>query len=128
MIVSFDFDGTLSLPGVQEYAKELMLKGVDVWVITSRFDELHKHLYQQHPTNDDLYSVCDYMGIPLRKIIFTNMELKAEYLANTNVLWHLDDDIVELGAIRDSRLKTKAVSVNCKFWKSECNQIISDNL
>ena len=45
-LVTFDFDGTLSRNDVQEYALELMSKGVDVWVVTSRYDELHKHRYQ----------------------------------------------------------------------------------
>ena len=54
-IVTFDFDGTLSRADVQEYALELISKGVDVWVVTSRYDELQKHRYQINPTNDDLW-------------------------------------------------------------------------
>jgi len=40
-IVTFDFDATLSRPDVQEYAKELIEKGIDVWVVTARYDDLH---------------------------------------------------------------------------------------
>lgn len=36
MKVSFDFDGTLEPPIVQQYAKELIEKGIEVWVVTSR--------------------------------------------------------------------------------------------
>ena len=34
--VSFDYDGTLALPSVEEFAKELVEQGYDVWVVTSR--------------------------------------------------------------------------------------------
>ena len=35
LIVSFDFDSTLSRKDVQEYAKELLERGIDVWVVTT---------------------------------------------------------------------------------------------
>jgi len=52
-IVTFDFDSTLSQKIVQDFAKSLMLKGVDVYVLTSRYDELHRHRYPLNPTNED---------------------------------------------------------------------------
>ena len=39
MKVSFDFDGTLSRKDVQEYAKSLVNSGLEVWIVTSRFDD-----------------------------------------------------------------------------------------
>ena len=65
IIVTFDFDGTLSRKDVQEYAIELMKKGIDVWVLTTRYDELHKHRYEPNPTNDDLWEVIRYYPITL---------------------------------------------------------------
>jgi hypothetical protein len=42
--VSFDFDYTLGhLREVQEYATELISKGFDVHIVTSRFDSLDKY-------------------------------------------------------------------------------------
>jgi restriction endonuclease Mrr len=35
--ISFDFDSTLDREDVQEFAKELVEKGHDVWITTSRF-------------------------------------------------------------------------------------------
>ena len=57
--VSFDFDGTLEFQDVQNYARTLMQSGVDVWVVTTRWDENHKHKYGLNPTLDDLWEVID---------------------------------------------------------------------
>lgn len=62
-IVTFDFDSTLSRQDVQDYATSLIKKGFDVWVLTSRYDELHKHRYRHNPTNEDLYYIMDYENI-----------------------------------------------------------------
>ena len=39
MKVSFDFDSTLSRKDVQSFAKELVDRGLEVWIVTSRFDD-----------------------------------------------------------------------------------------
>lgn len=124
-IITIDFDSTLSRPDVQEYAKELMQRGFDVWVLTSRFDELHKHRYPHNPTNDDLWAVIDELNIPRWKVRFTCMESKSLYLLNTNVLWHLDDDSIELADIRYRKCKTLPISVKSGDWKSKCERIIN---
>lgn len=126
MKVTFDFDSTLSRPEVQDYAKELINYKMDVWVLTSRFDELNKHKYPHNPTNEDLYAVTDKLLIPREKIRFTNMRPKAEYLEGTRVLWHLDDDDVEL---YDIRRLTKTIGVNSleKDWHFKCDDILFNN-
>lgn len=123
-IVSFDFDSTLSRKDVQEYAKELLSKGIDVWVVTSRFDELHKHRYPHNPTNDDLWAVVDEIGIPRWKVRFTCMESKSLYLIYTSVVWHLDDDNVELDDIRYNRCKTIGINVSSGGWKNKCDRVL----
>ena len=122
-IVTFDFDSTLSHKIVQQFATELMQKGIDVYVLTSRYDELHKHRYPINPTNEDLYKVTDRLGIERTKIRFQCMRPKAEYLFNTDVIWHLDDDDVEVYDI-NNLTKTIGIDVTKKGWKKECNQIL----
>jgi hypothetical protein len=122
-IVTFDFDSTLSRQDVQDYAYSLIKKGFDVWVLTSRYDELHKHKYRHNPTNDDLYKVTDKVGIPRWKIRFTCMRDKAEYLFGTDVIWHLDDDFVELNKI-NKETKTIGISVIGSEYKSKCNRLL----
>ncbi|WP_407522635.1 HAD family hydrolase [Lacibacter sp. MH-610] len=124
MIVSFDFDNTLSRKDVQDYAKELISRGIKVWVITSRFDELHKHRYPHNPTIDDLWEVVDQVGIPRWRVRFTCMESKSLYLMHTKVIWHLDDDIIELSAIKYDKCKTVGINVKSGGWKQKCERIL----
>jgi len=123
-IVAFDFDGTLSLKTVQNFAKSLIKKGVEIVVLTSRYDELHKHKYRQNTTNEDLYKVTDSLGIDREKIRFQGMRSKAEYLFGTTVIWHLDDDDVEVKDIND-QTDTKGINVTLDGWKNECKSILN---
>lgn len=126
MIVTIDFDGTLSRNDVKEYAKELIDRGIDVWVLTSRYDNLHKHLWEHNPTNDDLYAVLDIVGIPYHKTIFLNMYNKADYLDNTFVVWHLDDDKETIDEINHHSKYTgvKGIHVNAPNWRQQCERTL----
>mgnify|MGYP001038250813 CR=1 FL=1 len=127
-LVTFDFDGTLSRTDVQEYALELISKGVDVWVVTSRYDELHKHRYQINPTNDDLWEVIDKLNIPRWKVRFTCMEWKANYLFHTNAIFHLDDNNDEFFEMRKLKCKTKGIQVSSGGFQNKCNRILLSSL
>jgi hypothetical protein len=126
-IVTFDFDSCLSRPDVQEYAAQLIAEGVNVWIVTSRFDDLHVHLQWQglEYGNNDLFRVADKLGITRDKIRFTNMVSKSMFLINTKVIWHLDDDNIELNEIRDNKqLKTIGIQVNSGMWKQKCQRLL----
>ena len=122
-IVTFDFDSTLSRPDVQEYARQLIKRGIEVYVLTSRFDELHKHKYPSNPTLDDLYKVTDKLGITRDRIRFQCMRNKSEYLEGTNVIWHLDDDWVELNYI-NKETDVKGISCIGGGWKQKCEKLL----
>ena len=130
-IVTFDFDKTLSRPDVQEYASALIARGIDVWVLTRRYDNLHIHKYEAHNlskdewNNDDVWEVVDRLGIPRWKVHFTNMEWKSDYLLGTNVLWHLDDDYMELSNIKYSGCKTIGIQVVSGGWKRKCERLLN---
>jgi biotin operon repressor len=128
--ITVDYDQTLSRKEIQDYIKELIDSGVDAWVVTARFDDLHKHLYDTHLEydNEDLWRVIDYVGIPHYKVRFTCLESKADYLENTNVIWHLDDNQDELNAInkRVKRLKTIGVDSLSSNWKESCNRLLKE--
>jgi hypothetical protein len=138
IICTFDFDKTLNRPDVQEYARELIAKGIDVWVVTSRYDDLHTHNYQYLAdyddnfsadyNNDDLWIIVDDLQIPRHKVRFTNMEFKSAYLQKTNALWHLDDSFQELAYIKMDKIKTVGIQVNSGSWKQKCNRILNKKL
>jgi len=115
-IITIDFDGTLSKPEIQGYVKDLIQQDIQIFILTSRFDELHKHLFRLNPTLDDLYTVTDSLGIPHKNIFFTNMDSKHNFLEKTKVIAHLDDDDTELWSINEYT-NTAGVSVNSNYQK-----------
>jgi len=129
--VSFDFDGTLELKPIQEYARELMTRDwVEVWITTTRWgdDEKYKKFYLTTTnvdlTNNDLWEVAADLGIPRERIHFTNMENKWPYIKTKNFVWHIDDDWVENRQILN-RTKTKAISsFGNPNWKGKCERIL----
>mgnify|MGYP001064790013 CR=1 FL=1 len=121
MKVSFGFDGTLSRPDVQAYAKELIEDGVfEVVVTTSRFDDENAYKHNANPTNEDLYAVTDKLGIKRENIHFTNMDDKVNYLQD-DIAWHLDDDEHQLYKIYDSDLLVDGIDVNDVDWRWNCS-------
>lgn len=122
MKVSFDFDGTLSELSVQEYAKELIEAGHEVWVVTTRWDENHKHRYELNPTLDDLWDVVDNLGIPRHRVRFTCMEWKYTYLKGTSFLWHLDDNSDEITYAELNTCNVPIIHVYNDTWMEQCNK------
>lgn len=130
MKVSFDFDSTLDRPHIQEYAKELIERGIEVWIVTSRYDCEH-HLTAYHTTpeyaqmaNRDLFEVADKLGIPRDRIEFTNFIDKWVFLKDKDFVWHLDDDWVENRGILNN---TKTLAVNSwgnSAWKGKCERFL----
>ena len=125
-IVSFDFDGTLSRPDVQEYAKFLIDQGVEVRVTTTRYDEMHAHKYgDDYPhTQDDLWEVVDRLGIPRQHVRYTNMEWKHWYLNGTAFIFHLDDNTHEFAHARYNSCKVPMIQVNSGTWQRKCNGLL----
>jgi len=129
--VSFDFDSTLSLKSVQDYAESLISKGYDLWVVTSRLPDGSDPKWKRHGMwvpidNSDLFEVTDRLGINRKQIIFTAYKLKSEVMNEMGLefLFHLDDDWVELNHINR---ETKTQGVSCfgtSGWKQKCNKIL----
>lgn len=122
MKVSFDFDGTLTKSTVQEYAKELIGKGIDVYIVTSRYKHFNK-IDGLSVDNSDLWRLVAAIGIESKNVIFTEMEWKAEFFEkHKDFLFHLDDYTPELTRIQKVKGPT-AISVEGN-WKQKCNTII----
>lgn len=124
--VSFDFDETLSRKDVQEYAAELLEQGIEVWVVTTRWDENHKHKYDFNPTLDDLWEVVDRLGIPRHHVRFTCMEWKHTYLNGTNFIWHLDDNPGEFSAAKTNGCNVPMIQVDANGWMLKCNRLLNN--
>lgn len=116
--VSFDFDDTLDKPKIQEFAKELVDKDFEVWIVTTRLDNTQA---PSHRWNDDLFEVAKRVGIRLENVHWTNGADKWEFLKDKNFEFHIDDDWYELRMIQRNIKGTKAISSfgNPK-WKHKC--------
>lgn len=119
--VSFDFDNTLSRSAVQKYAKELINRGFDVWICTSR---LEPSKAPEPNWNDDLFEIADKVGIKRDNIIFCNYGVKAEFLKDKGFLFHIDDDNIELSFIRTDT-NIKPVFLSYKNWETVCENAIN---
>ena len=96
MKVSFDFDSTLSRKCVQDYAQELIFRGFEVHIVTSRFEKAALNRSNSY-NNADLFGVAERLGIPKERIHFTNGANKSGFFKeNPDFLFHLDDDFLEL--------------------------------
>ena len=128
--VSFDFDCTLSETYVQEYAQELIDRGFEVWIVTSRFgdDTKYKNYFKTYTnvdlTNNDLWEVAEKLKIPKERVHFTDMEDKWKFLKDKGFIWHLDDDFIEIKLILNNA-KMAAINVwGNSAWKYKCERII----
>lgn len=125
--ISFDFDSTLDREDVQEFAKQLVNDGHEIWITTSRFDtesSLKKGWWWIEKNNQQLYDVADECGIPRDNISFTAMIDKIKFLEGNDFLFHLDDDEVELELIQESDDNCVGVWVELKDWKKTCINLI----
>lgn len=128
MRVSFDYDATLSRKDVQEFAKKLVSRGIEVWIVTSRFDDetaKEKAWWWIKDQNNNLFEVTDECGIRRENIKFTNMESKSIFLKDKAFTFHLDDDYIELLDILESGDKCLPVNVDHFEWKETCLNVLN---
>ena len=131
MKVSFDFDSTLSRKDVQDFAKELVNNGHEVWIVTSRFDDesaMSKNWHWIKGQNQKLFDVAEECGIKRQNIHFTCMEPKSIFLKDKGFVFHLDDDDIELMEILESGDSCRAIHVEHFEWKETCKNILQKNL
>lgn len=131
MRVSFDFDNTLSRSDVQEFSKDLVSKGIEVWIVTSRFDDesaMEKNWHWIKGQNQTLFDIADDCGIRKENIKFTCMESKSIFLKDKGFIFHLDDDSIELMDILEIGDKCFPANVDHFEWKITCQEKIKKNL
>jgi hypothetical protein len=119
--VSFDFDSTLDHKILQDYAKELIERDFEVWVVTTR----------NHALFVDVKEVTDRLKIPSWRVIFTSGSDKWLFFKDWRddpFIWHIDDDFHECKCInRKESFATKAIEFwNNPSWKEECERIITE--
>lgn len=101
MNISFDFDGVLDLPMVQECAASLITSGHTVFILTARFSDEQRNPNWGADWNDDLKAVAEYIGIPEERWLFAGEGLKSTLAKELGIQVHVDDD---MGFVNDVRM------------------------
>lgn len=127
--ISIDYDSTLDRGDVQEVVTDLVKKGYNVYIVTSRQCtetalKLGHHWVERQ--NSDLYAVADKCGIKRENIIFTEHVDKIVYLKDKGFLFHLDDDVDELIKISESGDSCKPLNVDHMDWKHSIYDILKN--
>ena len=131
MKVSFDFDSTLDRKDVQSFAKELVIDGHEVWIVTTRVSDEMANNYpidfknRVLKANRKLFRVADNIGIKRNNIIFTGFVNKIEFIKGNNFIFHLDDDPDELMKIFNNPDPCKPINVGHFEWESDCRKILN---
>lgn len=92
MNISFDFDGVLSLPDVQEFAARMISAGHTVYILTARFGDSQRNHNWGADWNDDLKAVAAYLGLPEERWLFAGEGLKSTLAEKHGIQLHIDDD------------------------------------
>lgn len=111
--VSFDFDYTLTEPEIQKYALELIERGIEVHIVTARFE---------NENNSELFRIAKLLNISKENIHFTSHRPKVEFFKNSNFLFHVDDDPDEL--VKMIRCSTIGVNGIRRGFKLRCEKYI----
>ncbi len=128
--VSFDFDGVFDSIMVQEYAKELVEKGIEVWIVTTRWDRtskfFDKEYYSLHGNTSwlEVHHEAREVGIPIKQIKFTNYNWKYDsfFQFNKDFIFHVDDNSSELLPL--SRVGIVGIAYPSGNWKQKCNKLL----
>ena len=110
--VSFDFDDTLEYPSVQRKARRLIAEGLTVYVITRR----------QEDDSTEVYVVTDELGIPRRRVIFTNGAMKWETVQRLDIGRHYDNNEDEIRLIQENT-EAEAIKVDAEEEEDESGDI-----
>lgn len=127
MKVSFDFVNTLSEKELQDFCKELVLQGHDIFIVTARISDSEAIKSNWHwipRQNQQLYSIAEECGVPKENIIFTAYVDKIDYLESKNFIFHIDDDMDEINLIEESNDPCKGIFTYDTNWKQKCLDLL----
>lgn len=122
--VSFDFDSTLEFQTIQDYAKKLMEEGIEVHIVTTRWEDPSKYPFKG-ANHDDLFKVIKDLGIKKENVHFTNMNWKWRFfIDNPDFIWHLDDNDEEINLFHRHKVKPKCIWSLSGNYEYDCNELL----
>lgn len=125
MKISFDYDHCLTQKRIQESALTLVNKGYEVWIITSRFDNLKILEYPDLKPNEDVFETAKKLRIPTHRIGFTNQEPKWISLNKGKFSIHIDDNKRELESLKYYNV-LKGIDCNAENFEEQLAETIRE--
>ena len=125
MLITVDFDKTLTRTDVQRFVIKAIKNGHTVIVVTSRNNEfVSRRLFGENDNgwNSDVVDLATRLGCS--KIYFTNEVEKYKYIAPLRAQIHLDDVKKEVSDV-NSNTNTLGIWVNKPDWEIEANKILN---
>ena len=122
--VGFDFDGTISetdffgrpsadFKAVREFFLELQERGIDVRIITRRFEKGFKGIgIEERLEYQKAYEVADELGLDHDKVHFTNRQWKVDMIHELGIHLLVDDDQEDCFRVRQRFSIYNAVCIN----------------
>jgi len=126
MLITVDFDGTLTRPDVQAFVKEAITEGHRVIIVTLRHTEkVSNYMFGENPSgwNTDVIKLGKELGC--ERIFLTNGVEKHKYISPLEPAIHLDDVRSEVKQINEN-CKTLAIWINKSVWKVTANRILNN--
>ena len=123
MKISFDFDGTLEYTDVQNVARDLIKRGYDVCILTTRFSDPSKYNFDVTEAHQHLFDVAKELGID--EIHFTEYEYKYKTIDSFGIDIHIDDDYRDEVFVINKMCKAKAILYGYG-WLKELEDLIED--
>jgi hypothetical protein len=111
--ISFDFDGTLETKEMQEFAKELIAKGYDICILTTRYSDPTNYQWaKSNPErashlHDELFAIAKELGIT--EINFTEYKWKTGFVDELGIDIHIDDNYRDEVFVINYKNRAKAV-------------------
>ncbi len=106
MKISFDFDDTLENVECQKVAKDLIVQGYDVCILTTRYEDVKRYSFPC--SHAELFRIAEELGI--KEIKFTNFKWKCEVIDSHGIDIHVDDNYREEVIPINNQCKARAVS------------------
>lgn len=130
MRIAIDYDKTLTRPDVYNYVQELINIGLDIWIVTFRYDDDNFHKYKGKYGdlgNSDLWEDATKLGIK-NKVVFTNHTSKANILNKMGDFYFILDDDKSVMADITANSKVTPIQVASPKYKHKLTKGIYKSL
>lgn len=118
--ISFDFDGTLTRPKAQQYAKELLERGFSLVVVTKRCRDEY---------DDYMKGIIESIGLYSNDVFFTEKESKVKMLRSIidcfGIICHIEDNKDEIYELVKSNLGISIIDVKMDSWTFNIEECIA---